>query len=40
MDLNRKGYLAIEDLVCFVNLYTGNFYRNRDLILIFRRLQL
>lgn len=38
LDLNRKGYLSIEDLVCFVNLYTGHFYKNRDLALIFRRL--
>lgn len=38
LDVNKKGYLSIEDLVCFVNLYTGHFYKNRDLTLIFRRL--
>jgi hypothetical protein len=37
MDLNRKGFLSIEDLVCFVNLHTGNFFRNRDAIGLFKR---
>jgi hypothetical protein len=40
LDLNKKGHLKIEDLACFVNLYTGNFYRNRDVALLYRRLQL
>lgn len=40
LDLNQKGNLSIEDIVCFINLYTGRFYRNRDLSLIFRRFQL
>ncbi len=40
LDLNKKGYLTIEDLVCFVNLYTGHFHKNRDLAIVYRRLQL
>ena len=28
----------LEDLVRFMNLETGTFFRNRDLALIFRRL--
>ena len=40
LDLSNKGYLSIEDLVCFVNLYVNKFYRNRDLALVMRRLQL
>ena len=40
VDLNRKGHLSIEDIVCFVNLYTGHFYKNRDLAIIYRRLLL
>lgn len=38
MDLNKKGYLNIEDLVCFINLYSGNFYRNREVSTTYRRL--
>lgn len=37
MDLNKKGYLSIEDIVCFVNLHTGKFYRNRDAIGLLKR---
>ena len=37
VDLERKGYFSVEDLVRFLNMETGTFYRNRDLILIFRR---
>ena len=40
LDLNNKGFLSLEDLVCFVNLYANTFFRNRDLALIMRRLQL
>ena len=28
----------MEDLVRFLNFESGNFYRNRDLVLIFKRL--
>jgi len=40
LDLHNKGYLGLEDLVCFVNLYSNTFYRNRDMVLVMRRLQL
>ena len=40
LDLSGKGYLALEDIVCFVNLYSNTFYRNRDLALVMRRLQM
>lgn len=39
LDLGRKGHLSTEDMVCFVNLYSGSFFRNRDISLIMRRLQ-
>lgn len=38
VDLEKKGYFVVEDLVRFLNMETGTFYRNRDLILVFRRL--
>ncbi len=37
-DLEKKGYINMEDLVRFLNFESGNFYRNRDLVLIFKRL--
>jgi hypothetical protein len=40
LDLGGKGWLGVEDLVCFLNLHTGHLYRNRDLSLVFRRMQL
>ncbi len=27
-----KGYLSLQDMICFVNLHSGKFYRNRDII--------
>jgi hypothetical protein len=38
MDLGKKGYLFVEDIVRFLNLETGNFLRNRDLVMAYRRL--
>lgn len=38
LDLDRKGYIVLEDLVRFLNMETGTFFRNRDLIAIFRRI--
>lgn len=38
LDLNKKGYICLEDIVCFVNLYAGKFYRNRDFMLVSRRI--
>lgn len=37
IDLGKKGYLSIEDIVCFVNLYTGKFFRNRDATTVYKR---
>jgi hypothetical protein len=37
LDLSKKGSISIEDLVCFVNLHTGSFLRNRDVIGLFNR---
>lgn len=37
IDLSKKGYITIEDLVCFVNLYSGSFFRNRDVVALYRR---
>ena len=37
-DLEKKGYINMEDFVRFLNFESGNFYRNRDLVLIFKRL--
>ena len=36
-DLEKKGHINMEDLVRFLNFESGNFYRNRDLVLIFKR---
>ena len=37
LDLEKKNYLSIEDFVCFINLFSGNFFRNRDAMMLFRR---
>jgi hypothetical protein len=36
--LEKKGYVELEDLVRFLNMETGTFYRNRDIYLIFSRV--
>jgi hypothetical protein len=38
LDLEKKGYVVLEDIVRFLNMETGTFYRNRDLFLIFRKI--
>jgi Ca2+-binding EF-hand superfamily protein len=38
MDLDRKGYILVEDFVRFLNIESGTFLRNRDLSIIFRRM--
>jgi membrane-anchored protein YejM (alkaline phosphatase superfamily) len=38
LDLDKKGHIVLEDLVRFLNMETGTFFRNRDLITIFRRI--
>ena len=37
IDLDKKGYLGVEDFVCFINLNSSNFFRNRDIVPLFRR---
>lgn len=37
-DLDRKGFIVLEDLVRFINMETGKFLRSRDLIAIFKRI--
>jgi hypothetical protein len=39
VDFDRKGCIKVEDLVRFLNIESGTFLRNRDVSLIFRRLQ-
>ncbi len=38
LDLDKKGYILIEDFVRFLNIESGNFLRNRDVSIIFRRI--
>lgn len=38
LDLEKKGYVVLEDIVRFLNMETGTFYRNRDLFLIFKKI--
>ena len=35
---NKEDELVVADLVRFVNLGSGNLYKNRDLVLIARRI--
>ena len=37
--LNNQKSFSIEDFVRLLNFETGNFYRNRDLYLIFERMK-
>lgn len=37
--MERKGHLVVEDMVRFLNMETGNFYRNRDLYLMVGRVR-
>ena len=38
IDLDRKGFLTLEDFVRYLNMETGTFFRNRDIYAIFKRL--
>jgi len=38
IDLEKKGHINLGDLVRFLNLESGTFYRNRDLSLVFIRI--
>lgn len=37
IDIGGKGYLTVEDFVCFINFSSDNFFRNRDVYGMFRR---
>ena len=39
MDIDRKGWISVEDLVRYINVESDQYYRNRDLILIYHRLE-
>ena len=38
IDLEERGYITVEDVVCFINLNTDHCFRNRDVINMFKRL--
>ena len=38
MDIDKKGFISVEDLVRFINVESDTYYRNRDLVLIYKRL--
>jgi hypothetical protein len=38
IDADKKGAILIEDMVRFINFESDQYYRNRDLSLIYRRL--
>lgn len=38
IDMNSKGTICLEDLVCFINLNSQKFYRSRDVAPLFKRL--
>lgn len=37
IDLSGKGFITIEDFVCFINLNSDSSFRNRDVFNMFRR---
>lgn len=37
IDINRKGYIVVEDIVRYINIESDEYYRNRDIYLIFKR---
>ena len=39
IDINKKGYIVIEDLVRYINIESDEYYRNRDIYLIFKRFR-
>lgn len=38
IDMNSRGTINLEDLVCFINLNSKKFYRSRDVAPLFKRL--
>lgn len=37
IDFNSNGTISLEDLVCFINLNSGKFYRSREVAKLFDR---
>ena len=38
LDMDGKGFITVEDIVRIINMEEGTFFRNRDLYLVFQRL--
>lgn len=38
MDIFKAGQVRIEDMVRYINIESDQYYRNRDLFLIFKRI--
>ena len=38
LDMEKKGWISIGDLVRFINIGTGQFFRTRDFQLVYKRL--
>lgn len=38
IDRDRKGYITFEDIAAFISMQTGREYKNRDVVLIYKRL--
>lgn len=39
IDISKRGFIAIEDLVRYINYEMDSFFRNRDVYLIYHRLK-
>ena len=37
IDINSKGTIGLEDLVLFINMNSGKFYRSRDVAPLYKR---
>ena len=38
IDMENKGFANVTDLTRFINFVSQGFYKNRDLVLLYRRL--
>ena len=38
LDMDGKGFVTVEDIVRIINMEEGTFFRNRDLYLVFQRM--
>jgi hypothetical protein len=39
IDISKRGFIAIEDLVRYINYEMDSFFRNRDVYLIYTRFK-